>query len=221
MGLPPARPTHSPGRQGRWVPGEGGRARGGRRGEAASAGRSGRRRGASQTAETGSRRVGAAALRRADRERSAEGARGAGRAACDLGSGWGGPDGNSAGGERLSIQQAASAPLTPRPRHTHLPQAAPIPVAPIGWAGQVSEREAGRERQSVRAPARRPGAVRPRPEDPGGSLGRGSGHCTSPPPSPARISSPGSLLRAPPTSELGTRLLWDGLGVTGSLLAAG
>lgn len=72
--------------------------------------------------------------------------------------------------------------------------------------------QAGRERQSVRAPARRPGSVRP--QDPGWSLGREAA-AAHPTPPLARIPSLGSFLRAPLTSELGTRLRWDGLGVTG------
>lgn len=146
----------------------------------------------------GAAECGAAALKRAGPERGADGARDAQPAARVRD--WGGPGGDSAG--REAQHPAGSIPPP-------LPATAPILVARIGWVGQVSQLEASRERQSVRAPAGRPGSVRP--EGPGGSLGPGCGHSTYPPPLLAPISIPGSLSRAAPTSELGTRLLMMGL----------
>lgn len=62
-------------------------------------------------------------------------------------------------------------------------------MAPIGWAGQVSWLEAGRERQSVRAPAVGPGFVRP--EGPGGSRGPETRPQHFPTPTPRTHFSPG------------------------------
>lgn len=65
--------------------------------------------------------------------------------------------------------QPPAGSISPHPAHTP-PEGSPDSGGP-DWLGGAGERaEAGRERQSVRAPARRPGSVRP--EDPGGSLGR-------------------------------------------------
>lgn len=118
----------------------------------------------------------AAALKRAGPEPSAEGCRARSlRLELRIGAG---PAGTWRGG-RLSLQPAAFA----------LPATAPILLSRIGWAGQVSELEARRERQSVRAPAGGPGSARP--EGPRGSLGPGCGHSISPPPPLAPMSSPG------------------------------
>lgn len=158
-----------------------------------SAGRSGRRRGASQPEETRSSRLGSCCIKARARERGAQGAQGAGRAAYGWASGLGPAGGNSAG-------RAAQPPPAASPRARRLPSSAPILVARIGWAGQVSRLEASRERQSVPAAAGRPGSASP--EGPGGSPGPGCGLCTSPRPPLASISSPGSLSAAL-TSNLG------------------
>lgn len=112
-GLPPAWPTHPRAGEGGGLP-----ARAGARQAAAGAvGARPRRR------RRGAAGSGAAALKRAGAERGADGARGAQPAAGARD--WGGPGGNSA-------RAPASSFCTP------LPATAPILVAPIGWAGQVS-----------------------------------------------------------------------------------
>lgn len=78
-----------------------------------SAGRSGRRRGASQPEETRSSRLGSCCIKARARERGAQGAQGAGRAAYGWASGLGPAGGNSAG--RAAQPPPAASPPRPPP----------------------------------------------------------------------------------------------------------
>lgn len=141
---------------------------------------------------------GAAALKRAGPERGAEGVRGPQPAAGARD--WSGPGGNLAG---RAAQPSASSICPPRYR--------PNSTVP-DWLGGAGERAGGPPRAPISAGAGRRAGLSASGRSPRVARpGMQPQHLPSPT-SRAHVF-PGSLLLAAPTSELGTRLLCDGLGV--------
>lgn len=196
VGLLLAGPTHSAGRQGREAPGEGGRAAGG----------CGRRRGASQPVETQSGGVPSCCIKARGPRAQRRGVRGAQPAAGARD--WSGPGGNLAG---RAAQPSASSICPPRYR--------PNSTVP-DWLGGAGERAGGPPRAPISAGAGRRAGLSASGRSPRVARpGMRPQHLPSPT-SRAHVF-PRSLLRAAPTSELGTRLLCDGLGVTPAHLWVG